>query len=99
MDERTVASDAWTPSAITRRAFLGTAAAVNCLAVTAKFAANLLAQQARLEHFAPPPMGWSSWNSFVNTVDSRIVAAQGRAMTATGMRSPGYQYVSIDEGW
>jgi hypothetical protein len=47
----------------------------------------------------PPPMGWSSWNSFSNAVDSQIVMAQARAMIATGMHRAGYQYVNIDEGW
>jgi hypothetical protein len=46
-----------------------------------------------------PPMGWSSWNSFSNTVDAQIVMAQARAMVSTGMRKAGYEYVNIDEGW
>jgi hypothetical protein len=47
----------------------------------------------------PPPMGWSSWNSFSNTVDSKIVMQQAKAMVATGLKKSGYQYVNIDEGW
>jgi Alpha galactosidase A len=47
----------------------------------------------------PPPMGWSSWNSFSNTVDSRIVMEQAKAMVSNGMAKLGYQYVNIDEGW
>jgi Alpha galactosidase A/Alpha galactosidase C-terminal beta sandwich domain len=46
-----------------------------------------------------PPMGWSSWNSFSNTVDAQIVMGQARAMVSTGMRKAGYAYVNIDEGW
>jgi hypothetical protein len=46
-----------------------------------------------------PPMGWSSWNSFSNTVDAQIVMAQARAMVANGMQKAGYQYINIDEGW
>jgi hypothetical protein len=46
-----------------------------------------------------PPMGWSSWNSFSNTVDSEVVAAQARAMVSSGMKKAGYQYINIDEGW
>jgi hypothetical protein len=46
-----------------------------------------------------PPMGWSSWNSFSNTVDSQIVMAQAKAMVSTGMARAGYRYVNIDEGW
>lgn len=47
----------------------------------------------------PPPMGWSSWNSFSNTVDSAIVMDQAKAMAANGMKAAGYQYINIDEGW
>lgn len=47
----------------------------------------------------PPPMGWSSWNSFSNTVNSQIVMEQAKAMAGNGMQKAGYQYVNIDEGW
>jgi Alpha galactosidase A len=48
---------------------------------------------------ARPPMGWSSWNSFSNTVDAQIVMGQARAMVSSGMQKAGYEYVNIDEGW
>ncbi len=47
----------------------------------------------------PPPMGWSSWNSFSNTVDSQVIVDQAQAMLSSGMAKAGYQYVNIDEGW
>ena len=47
----------------------------------------------------PPPMGWSSWNSFSNTVDSTVIMAQAKAMISTGLHQAGYQYINIDEGW
>jgi hypothetical protein len=46
-----------------------------------------------------PPMGWSSWNSFSNTVDAQVVVAQAKALVSTGMAKAGYQYINIDEGW
>ncbi len=46
-----------------------------------------------------PPMGWSSWNSFSNTVDEQIVMEQARTMAANGMQKAGYSYINIDEGW
>jgi len=46
-----------------------------------------------------PPMGWSSWNSFSNTVNSSVVMDQAKAMAANGMKKAGYQYINIDEGW
>ena len=61
---------------------------------------NLIAQSAPANAAIPlPPMGWSSWNSFSNTVDSQIVMDQAKAMISTGMAKAGYQYVNIDEGW
>jgi hypothetical protein len=60
----------------------------------------LNAQSARQQVAVPlPPMGWSSWNSFSNTIDSEITLQQARAMISTGMHKAGYQYVNIDEGW
>jgi hypothetical protein len=44
-------------------------------------------------------MGWSSWNSFSNTVDSAIVVEQANAMVSSGLKAQGYDYVNIDEGW
>ncbi len=57
------------------------------------------AQAQRQMAVPPPPMGWSSWNSFSNTVDAKITMAQADAMVDSGMAKAGYQYVNIDEGW
>jgi hypothetical protein len=68
--------------------------------VAACSCAPLQTQKAPSQVVIPlPPMGWSSWNSFSNTVDSKIVAAQAQAMVASGMRDAGYMYINIDEGW
>jgi len=45
------------------------------------------------------PMGWNSWNSFANIVNSEIVQQQAKALAANGMKEAGYDYVVIDEGW
>ena len=45
------------------------------------------------------PMGWNSWNSFANIVNSEIVQQQAKALAANGMKEAGYEYVVIDEGW
>ena len=47
----------------------------------------------------PPPMGWSSWNSFSNTVDSTVAMQQAKALVSSGMQKAGYRYVNLDEGW
>jgi Alpha galactosidase A/Alpha galactosidase C-terminal beta sandwich domain len=44
-------------------------------------------------------MGWNSWNSFANIVNSQIVQQQAKALASNGMKQAGYQYVVIDEGW
>jgi hypothetical protein len=44
-------------------------------------------------------MGWSSWNSFSNTINSQIVMDQAKAMVTSGLQKAGYEYVNIDEGW
>jgi hypothetical protein len=46
-----------------------------------------------------PPMGWSSWNSFSNTVGSTVVIEQAKALVASGLKAKGYAYINIDEGW
>lgn len=53
----------------------------------------------RQSPIALPPMGWSSWNSFSNTVDSNVIIEQTKALLASGMKKAGYQYINIDEGW
>jgi len=64
------------------------------------FSGDLPAQAGpALAPVARPPMGWSSWNSFSNTVDSQIVMDQARAMVSSGMQKAGYEYINIDEGW
>ena len=44
-------------------------------------------------------MGWNSWNSFANIVNSQIVQQQAKALASNGMNEAGYEYVVIDEGW
>ena len=53
----------------------------------------------RQSPIALPPMGWSSWNSFSNTVDSNVIVEQAKALLVSGMKKAGYQYINIDEGW
>ena len=45
------------------------------------------------------PMGWNSWNSFANIVNSQIVQRQAQTLAWNGMKEAGYEYVVIDEGW
>jgi hypothetical protein len=80
--------------------FVGTCFAIAVLEV----AFGLGASGQSSPHIAPvpvpaPPMGWSSWNSFSNTVNAQIVMGQAKAMAANGMKTAGYQQINIDEGW
>jgi Alpha galactosidase A len=49
--------------------------------------------------FCAAPMGWNSWNSFANIVNSEIVQQQAKALASNGLKEAGYEYVVIDEGW
>lgn len=79
----------------TRRVIAGLGIAALCLAGSS----TTRAQEAPAAKIAAPPMGWSSWNSFSNTIDAKIAMAQARAMVSNGMQKAGYQYINIDEGW
>ena len=57
------------------------------------------APQPTLSKTALPPMGWSSWNSFSNTITSEVTVQQAKALAASGLQKAGYEYVNIDEGW
>lgn len=46
-----------------------------------------------------PPLAWSSWNAFSNTIDSHVAMQQAQALAASGLQKAGYTYVNIDEGW
>jgi alpha galactosidase A-like protein/alpha-galactosidase-like CBM13-containing protein/alpha galactosidase C-like protein len=70
-----------------------------CLCSTIAAGRSLAGEQIASAPIALPPMGWSSWNSFSNVVDSGIVMAQAKAMATNGMQKAGYQFVNIDEGW
>ena len=46
-----------------------------------------------------PPMGWSSWNTFRNTIDEKLITDIAVAMKKTGLLDAGYQYVNLDDCW
>ena len=46
-----------------------------------------------------PPMGWSSWNTFRNTIDENLITDMAKALKATGLLDAGYQYVNLDDCW
>jgi hypothetical protein len=77
---------------------MATAAIIGVLcAEAAAFAAS--SEAGRQVSVPPPPMGWSSWNSFSNIISAEIATQQARAMVSNGMKDAGYRYINIDEGW
>ncbi|EWM10389.1 RICIN domain-containing protein [Kutzneria sp. 744] len=48
---------------------------------------------------ATPPMGWASWNTYAAAINADAIRTQVDAIVAGGLKSAGYQYVDIDEGW
>ena len=47
---------------------------------------------------ATPPMGWNSWDSYGETVSEADIRANA-AWMAEHLKSYGWQYVVVDEGW
>ncbi|MBN9382525.1 MAG: glycoside hydrolase family 27 protein [Chitinophagaceae bacterium] len=46
-----------------------------------------------------PVMGWSSWNHFYTNISGKLIKEQADFMVSTGMKSAGYTYVNIDDGY
>src|ERR1035438_10466341 len=81
-----------------KKAALVSFLAIACMA--SPKALYLLAENASAQiAVPPPPMGWSSWNAFSNTVNSKVIEDQAKAMASNGMSKLGYRYINIDEGW
>ncbi len=46
-----------------------------------------------------PPMGWSSWNTFRNSIDENLIKETAEALVKTGLKDAGYIYVNLDDCW
>ena len=46
-----------------------------------------------------PPMGWSSWNTFRNNIDEKLILETAEALVKTGLADAGYKYVNLDDCW
>lgn len=46
-----------------------------------------------------PPMGWSSWNTFRNRIDEKLIYDTAVAMKEKGLVDAGYRFVNIDDNW
>lgn len=65
------------------------------LSAMAAFAATLIAQTLH----DGPTMGWSSWNTFASKINAQLIESQAKAMADKGLKSAGYTYVNIDDGF
>lgn len=46
-----------------------------------------------------PPMGWSSWYPFVDTINEKKIMETADAMVSSGLRDAGYTILQLDDGW
>ena len=46
-----------------------------------------------------PPMGWSSWNTFANRINEKLIIDTAKAMKEKGLLDAGYRYVNLDDCW
>lgn len=46
-----------------------------------------------------PPMGWSSWNTFRNKIDEKLIYDTALALKESGLADAGYKYVNLDDCW
>lgn len=58
-----------------------------------------LAVSSRLCNFAPPVMGWSSWNTYRVNISESLIKKQADAMVSLGLKDAGYSYINIDDGF
>ncbi|MDE3251026.1 MAG: alpha-galactosidase, partial [Bacteroidota bacterium] len=46
-----------------------------------------------------PPMGWSSWYAFVDTINEQKIKETADALVHSGLRDCGYRILQLDDGW
>lgn len=46
-----------------------------------------------------PPMGWSSWNTFRNRINEKLILETAQAMKDKGLIDAGYSYINLDDCW
>lgn len=87
--------------AIARRTafFLAVLCAVFCVwTLAAHLASTSSDAEAETVLAATPPMGWNSWDSYGETVSESAIKANA-AWMAEHLKSYGWQYIVVDEGW
>ena len=66
------------------------------VAVLQQLPTTLSAQTADNE---TPTMGWSSWNTYGVNINETLIKQQANAMVSKGLKTVGYKYINIDDGY
>ena len=67
------------------------------IALTLTFFFNLSSIKAQQTSLAlTPPMGWSSWYPFVDTINEKKIIEMADAIVSTGLRDAGYVILQLD---
>lgn len=64
-----------------------------------KFKTKINFEESRIKDAKTPIMGWSSWNTFKNTIDENVIYESAKALRDTGLLDAGYRYINIDDNW
>jgi len=46
-----------------------------------------------------PPMGWSSWNCWGDTIDQDKILRAANTVASTGLSQHGFMFINMDDGW
>lgn len=46
-----------------------------------------------------PPMGWNSWNTFMEDLDEKTLREVAVPLKKQGFLEAGYNYFCLDDGW
>jgi alpha-galactosidase len=46
-----------------------------------------------------PPMGWSSWNCWLDNIDQDKITRAAHAMVDSGLDQHGFSYINLDDTW
>ena len=63
------------------------------------FSLSVLPCRVEAQQFAPPIMGWSSWNTFHVNISDSLIRTQADAMVRLGLKDVGYTHINIDDGF
>ena len=55
--------------------------------------------KAQNNRFTPPIMGWSSWNTYRININEQLIKKQADAIIDRGLKTVGYRYINIDDGF